>query len=276
MPAPHPDPRTILLTGATDGIGRAAALELARLGHRVFVHGRSAARLDDTCAWIARECGSALLEPILADFSELAQVRAMVDEVRRRTDRLDVLIANAALWAPEPRLTVDGFETTWQVNHLAQLALTLGLLELMPAGSRIVNVGSTSHDKVKAVDLEALGGLEDFSSYGAYALSKLGQLAATLELAPRLDLRGITVNALHPGSLLTKLQLVGWGGGGSPDYGPAVHRILRLALAPELAGVTGQWFQDGAPRLPNPLLGDSILREALWEKSLAMIGTQAP
>ncbi len=259
-----PGPR-ILLTGATDGIGRALAAAMHARGVRVVAHGRSETKLAALAADLPG------LEIVQADLTRLSEVR---DLAARMQEPLDGLIANAGVFMTERVMTVDGFETTFQVNHLAHLRLILDLVPRFRPGARITAVASTSHEKVKTVDLENLGWNRDFEGYPAYGLAKLAQVGAVMELAPRLAPRGISIQALHPGSILTKLQLAGWGGGGSPDPLAAVERILELALGPEHP--SGQWWVDGIPRDPNPLLKDPSLRGALFARSLHMLQMEDP
>lgn len=258
----------ILLTGATDGVGRALARELHARGIRLVAHGRSPDKLADLAAELPG------IETARADFARLADVEAMARRLIADDAPLDGVIANAGIFMTERVFTVDGFETTFQVNHLAHLRLMLDLLPKLPAGARITVLASTSHEKVRAVDLDNLNWAADFAGYPAYGLAKLAQVGAAMQLAPPLAERGIAIQALHPGSILTKLNLVGWGGGGDPDPSAAVGRVLDLALGP--AQPTGQWWVNGTSRPPNPLLLDPALRAALFEKSLAMAGRTAP
>jgi NAD(P)-dependent dehydrogenase (short-subunit alcohol dehydrogenase family) len=260
-------PPRILLTGATDGIGLALSHALAKRGARLLLHGRSKAKLAD--------CQALFPEAIClrADFARMSEVRAMGTALQADPEGLDVIIANAGVFMTERVITEDGFETTFQVNHLAHLCLILDVLPRLRSGGRILVVASTSHEKVKSVDLENLDGSRGFEGYPAYGLAKLAQVGTALELAPRLAERDISILALHPGSILTKLQVAGWGGGGNPDPAPAVDRILALALE-DPAPPSGAWLVDGQPRDPNPLLLDPQFRRALWQRSLAMVGGQ--
>ena len=258
----------ILLTGATDGIGRALAIALHARGVKLLAHGRSAEKLAALAAALPG------IETIHADFASLGDVGNMAHRLLQEARPLDGLIANAGVFMTERVLTADGFETTFQVNHLAHLQLMLDLLPLMPTGARITVLASTSHEKVRAVDLNNLDWATDFAGYPAYGLAKLAQVGAAMHLAPSLAERGISIQALHPGSILTKLNLTGWGGGGNPDPDEAVCRVLDLAFGP--AAPSGQWWVDGQARPPNALLLDPALRAALFAKSLAMIGRAAP
>ena len=258
----------LLLTGATDGIGRALAHALHARGVRLVAHGRSPAKLAELAAELPG------IETTVADFARLADVAALAQRLLADATPLDGLIANAGVFMTERVLTADACETSFQVNHLAHLQLMLDLLPLMPAGSRITVLASTSHEKVRAVDLNNLDWATDFAGYPAYGLAKLAQVGAAMQFAPSLAERGISIQALHPGSILTKLNLTGWGGGGNPDPDEAVRRVLDLAFGP--AAPTGQWWVDGQARPPNALLLDPALRAALFAKSLAIIGRAAP
>lgn len=257
---------TLLLTGATDGIGRALASALAQRGARLLLHGRSADKLAQLRAELPG------CETLQADFANLAEVWAMGEKLAARSEPIDGLIANAGVFMTERVLTADGCETTFQVNHLAHLRLMLDLLPRLHPGGRIVVLASTSHEKVKRVDLDNLDWHRDFAGYPAYGLAKLAQVGAAVELAPRLLARDITIQALHPGSILTKLQVAGWGGGGDPDPRAAVARVLALVLDEPRPLPTGQWWVEGRPRPANPLLGDADLRLALMRRSLDLIG----
>lgn len=244
---------TLLLTGATDGIGLAAAPALAAHGCRLFLHGRTPARVEAAVAAVRSVVPDAQVEGVVADFSRLAEVRRLAFDLGARTDHLDVLLANAGVFMTERVVTEDGFETSFQVSHVAHLLLIRLLEPLLRAAPapRVVQVASTSHLKVQAVNPANLDWHEGFAGYPAYGLAKLGQVAATLDLAKRWP--WASVNAIHPGSILTKLQVTGWGGDGRPDPSEAVDRLVRHAFAPELGGITGGWFVQDRLSEPNPL-----------------------
>src|SRR5215207_6225037 len=198
--------KIILITGATNGIGKAAALELAKQGNTVVIVGRNPAKTQATVEEIKQQSGNSAVEGLIADLSSLADVRRLADEFRQRHSRLDVLINNAGALFAERELTVDGYEMTFAVNHLAYFLLTNLLLDLLKASApaRIVNVASDAHKgmKINFDDLQ----LE--KNYGgmmgpAYGQSKLANILFTYELARRLAGTGVTVNALHPGLVRT-------------------------------------------------------------------------
>jgi len=261
--------KTILITGATDGIGRRAALDLAALGARMIVHGREAARV------------SALLEAlagphdaVAADLASLHAVRRMAAEVLAKHPHLDVLIHNAGTYEPAFRLTKDGLERTLAVNHVAPFLLTHLLLErlIASAPARIVVVASIAHLRARA-DLEPARD-RDYSAYGEYARSKLANLWLTLALARRLEGTGVTVNALHPGVIETKLLRAAFGTQGAPVEDGA-RRIVHLAASPDLADMNGAFFVDDRPSVPSSAAGDESLQEQWWTLSQRWAGLPA-
>jgi NAD(P)-dependent dehydrogenase (short-subunit alcohol dehydrogenase family) len=263
--------KTILITGSTDGIGKQAALDLARMGARVLVHGRSEERGRRAVAEIKAATGA---EPdlFIADLSSQAQVRDLAAQVQARYDRLDVLVNNAGVVLPRRNLTEDGIEETFAVNHLAPFLLTHLLLDLLKrsAPARVVIVSSGMHRSAR-VDWDNLQGERRYDSIGAYSLSKLGNVVFTLELARRLAGSGVTVNSLEPGSIGTKLLRAGWGGGGQPVEVGA-QKVVYLAVSPEVEGVSGQHFQNNRPIPVAPLAQDEEVRRRLWEISAQLTG----
>lgn len=266
------DEQTILLTGATDGIGRGTAHALARLGARVLLHGRTAERVAVVRDAIAAATGSNRLETYVADFASLADVHRLVEEVSARHDRLDVLLNNAGIGAgPRGRqrreVSVDGYELRLQVNHLAPLLLAHLLLPLLRAGApaRIVNVASVGQ---APIDFDDLMLQHSYDGMRAYRQSKLAMIMASFELAERLDPGEITVNALHPGTLLdTKMVHEGFGAPLGPvDIG--IEAELYLATSSELDGISGQYFDRTHPARANPQAYDPDARRKLWQESL--------
>ena len=251
--------KVVLVTGATDGIGRATALGLARLGARVLVHGRDPERV----AAAARETASAGPEQadgFVADLSVQAEVRRLAAQVRRAAPRLDVLVNNAGVYMRDRRLTPDGIEQTFAVNVLAPFLLTQLLLDALEAAaaSRVLNVASMAHVHAH-LDLAAFGGDGSWHGGEAYGASKLALVLLTAESAERLAGSGVTVNSLHPGVVRTKLLRSGWPygavvAGGAVDRG--ARTSIYLAASPEVQGVTGLYFAQARPAQPSPLVHD--------------------
>jgi NAD(P)-dependent dehydrogenase (short-subunit alcohol dehydrogenase family) len=264
----------VLVTGSTDGIGRETARLLVQQGARVVAHGRNA----DKAAEVARElealAGRPMPAPVVADLASLAAVRAMADELLAREEPLDVLLNNAGVYMRSRELTVDGLETTMAVNHFAPFLLTHRLLPALrrAAAARIVNVSSIAHTRGR-LDLDDLQLAHGFGHYEAYAASKLANVLFTVELAERLG-PAITVNALHPGVVSTKLLTEGFRMQGYDSAAKASQTSVYCALSPELAKVTGQYFADRRVAPRNPVVGDAALRRGFYEKSCELTGVE--
>jgi len=258
--------KTILITGSTDGIGKQTALELAEMGATVLLHGRNSGRAAKVLKEIKKATGNDRIEVLIADLASLTQVRNLAEQVRKKHDRLDVLINNAGVYETRHGISEDGFEMTFAVNHLAPFLLTLLLLDLIKnsAPSRIINVSSQVH--ASSIDLDNLQAEKHYSAYEAYSLSKLCNVLFTYELAERLKGTGITVNCLHPGVIDTKLLKAGWGMGGSPVTQGAKTSVY-LATAPELSTVNGKYFVNMKPTKSSRISYDAETRKRLWRIS---------
>jgi len=264
----------VLVTGATDGIGRQTAKELLEKKARVLVHGRTAKKAEDTCAALAKETNSSDLAPVHADLSSMAEVRALAEAVRNQAGHLDVLLNNAGVFMHERRLTTDGFETTFAVNHLAPFLLTHLLLPSLGAAGqgRIITVSSIAHSR-GSIDFNDLKLDRYYHGYSAYAASKLANVLFAYEMARRLQGTPITSNALHPGVISTKLLKSGFGmGGGTLAQGAATS--VRLALDPSLATVTGKYFSDEREATSSALSHDRGLQRRLYEVSAELVGIE--
>lgn len=273
--------KTALVTGASSGIGLEAAVKLAARGARVLMVARDRARGEAARAQVARRSGSDLVELLLCDFASQAATRALADEVRARTDRLDILINNAGSVSPKRQLTEDGIEQTFAVNHLGYFLLTNLLLDLVIASApaRIVNVASIGH-RQGTLDFDDLGFEHGYGIMKAYSRSKLANVLFTSELARRLEGKRVTVNALHPGAVATriwshapaiarpvlavaKLFMV------SPEEGG--ERIVYLATSPEIEGRSGGYYEKNRAVTPAPLARDSALATRLWSVSADLV-----
>jgi retinol dehydrogenase-14 len=264
--------KTILVTGATDGIGKQTALELARQGHHVLVHGRNAARGERIVAEIKNATHNAHVDWLHADFAVMADVRRLAAEINARYERLDVLINNAGVLMPQRTLTPDGFETTFAVNHLAHFLLTNLLLDKIKrsAPARIITVSSGMHRGAR-IEWDNLQGEKNYTGYDAYARSKLANVLFAFELAARLAGAQVTSNALHPGVINTKLLHAG----SQPSAGDlerGARTSVYLATAPEVAGVTGKYFENSREAAPAPLAQDKRLRQEFWRVSARLVG----
>jgi len=257
----------VLVTGSTDGIGRETARELVRRGATVVVHGRRSDKANNVVAELETIAGAKMPAALVGDLSSLADVRRMAKDLLDRGDRIEVLLNNAGVYMKEATKTRDGFETTFAVNHLAPFLLTHLLLPRLRESSvpRIVNVSSMAHSRGQ-IDLANLGTVKGFEPYAAYAASKLANVLFTVELARRLGPQA-AVNALHPGVVSTKLLTEGFGMRGGESLAEGAATSVRLALAPELAEVTGRYFSHGKEAAAAPIMRDRELARRFYEKS---------
>ena len=266
--------KVVLVTGATSGIGRQTAIQMARRGATVIVHGRKpervAAAMDDVRA--AAPPGTPVLSAV-ADLSSQRQVRELAAQVLQLAPRLDVLINNAGVIVHRRHLTEDGLEHTFAVDHLAAFLLTdllLGrLVESAPA--RVITVSSTVHQS-GVLDFDDLQGERRFRGGAAYAAAKLANVLFAFELAERLLGKGVTSNCLHPGAVNTRLLLHGWlvPFGAPPSVG--ARTSVYLAGAPELEGVSGAYFHGRRRRTPSAAAYDTEVRRTLWDESARLTG----
>jgi NAD(P)-dependent dehydrogenase (short-subunit alcohol dehydrogenase family) len=273
--------RVCVITGATRGIGRATAEELARLGATVVLLARKREDGLRTAQEIAEQSP---VRPALvtADLSSQASIRQAAAEICRLYPRLHVLINNAGVISAQREVTADGIELQLAVNHLAHFLLTNLLLDRLKAGapSRIINVSSGAHSGTR-IDFEDLQGSRSYSPNRAYSQSKLANILFTYELARRLQGTGVTANCLHPGVIATKL-LADYMGvpfvgralastfGASPEKG--AETTIFLATAPEVEGVTGKYFEGKRERRSSRESYDEAAARRLWEVSEQLTG----
>ena len=274
--------KVCLVTGGTSGIGRAVAVQLAAQGAAVLLTGRDRARGEAAATEIRGGGGRADFLPV--DFASLASVRDLAAEVRRRHDRLHVLVNNAGIIGGNARrLTADGFEETFAVNHLATFLLTALLRDLLAAGApaRVVTVSSDAHRGVRALDFDNLQGERRYKPTHAYCQSKLANVLFTNELARRTEGSGVTATCLHPGVVRTRI----WqGAGGVLGFFGRLAQVFmiparqggayvtRLASKPELEGVTGRYFHCGRESPSSAASHDLQAAARLWEVSEGLAG----
>ncbi|MDQ3886443.1 MAG: SDR family NAD(P)-dependent oxidoreductase [Actinomycetota bacterium] len=268
------DQQVILVTGATGGLGRALAERLASLGAQVVAHGRDPGRLDAACEQIRDVLPGARLYPALADLSSLAEVNQLADQVLDEHAALHAMVNNAGIGAgrdPSKReISRDGIELRLAVNHLAGALLIRRLLPRLQesAPARIVQVASLGQAPFDATDPQ----LERrYDGWQAYMQSKLAQVILTRELAGELDPAAVTINALHPATLMDTPMVREGGITPRSTVEEGLHATLRLLVAPELDGVSGRFFDGTRETAPHPAADDPQARafvRALTEKLL--------
>jgi NAD(P)-dependent dehydrogenase (short-subunit alcohol dehydrogenase family) len=258
--------RTVLVTGATDGLGKAVAADLARAGDTVLVHGRDPDRLRA----VAEEIGAA--RTYRADFAALQEVRDVAEALLQDEERLDALVNNAGIGSTLPgdgeRLeSRDGYELRFAVNYLAPFALTERLLPLLQrsAPARIVNVASAGQ---APIDFDDVMLERHYDGSRAYAQSKLAQVMHTFDLAERLD--AVTANALHPATYMPTKIVIHARGSAVSTLEEGTHATERLVVADELVGVSGRYFNGVQEARANAQAYDPDARRALRELSLRL------
>jgi NAD(P)-dependent dehydrogenase (short-subunit alcohol dehydrogenase family) len=259
-----------LVTGATDGIGKVTVRELAKAGATVIGVGRDPAKIQATINQIGQTPGS--LEFLTADLSSQAQIRALAEIFQSKYNRLDVLVNNAGALFQTYRETVDGIEMTFALNHLSYFLLTNLLLDCVPQGGRVINVSSNAHEG-STIDFDDLGHRRGYSAWTAYGASKLANILFTYELARRLQGKGITVNAVHPGFVNTNFQRaagLNMRGPLTPEEGADTQ--IWLATAPEVEGVTGKYFVRRRDTRSSEISYDKSVARRLWDISARLTG----
>ena len=269
-------PRVALVTGSTDGIGRAPARALAAAGLKVVIHGRSKVRVDAALAQLVEELPGADLEGVSFDLGSQRAVRAGAAQLLERLPALHVLINNAGIFAGERTVTEDGVELTFAVNHLAPFLLTELLAPRLVASatsapSRVINVASIAHTRGR-IHLDDLTLAAAWTGYAAYAQSKLANVMHALALAERHPPDQLVAYSLHPGVISTKLLRQGFG----PVAGAAVEAgartSIRLAGGEAVDDPSGTYFSDGVATPPAAAARDPKSRAALWEASARLVG----
>ena len=268
--------QTAVVTGASSGIGLYTALGLARTGMRVVMAGRDRARTEAARRFVTERSGSDRVAIALADFSSLAEVRRLADEILAAQSRLDLLVNNAGLMSPKYRFSLDGFELTFAVNHLAPFLLTNLLLDRLKASapSRIVTVASEAHRGHRLI-LGQLAQPHDWSTLRAYGRSKLCNILFTRELGERLEGSGVLATCLHPGGVATAIDQRG-------GLTQLMWRLIKpfmksaekgaetslfLATVPDLAPFHRGYVIGKSLARPDPAALDGGLARRLWEES---------
>lgn len=260
---------TMLVTGASDGIGFQTALQLGRTGVSVLVHARNETKANDVVKRLSNEGLAAV--PVWGDLSVMAEVRSLAAQVKQRAPVLDGVVNNAGVFVHELSRTADGFELTFAVNHFAPFLLTHELVSVLSPTARVVNVSSIAHNRGR-VTVNDLPVPKTFDGYGVYAASKLLNVYFTHELARRLAARGSTVStfALHPGVITTKLLQSGFGMGGASVESGA--RTSVFCATSSKVGASGTYYSDSREVPCAAHATDRALEQALYEKSCQLTG----
>ena len=274
--------KTVVITGATSGIGEVAALTLAKMGARIVAVARSRQRGEATLAQLRSSAPGIAHAIHFADLLRLKEMKRVAAQIADQESRIDVLINNAGAIFARRQLTEDGLERTFALNHMAYFVVTAGLRErLLASGpARIINTASAAHLGAN-LDFDDLQSAKSYIAMKTYGRSKLCNILFTRELARRLRGSGVTTNCLHPGFVATRF---GDQSGGltsrfvwlakffamSPTKG--ARTIVYLASSPEVAEATGQYFYRCLPTTPSSLAQDDVTALELWHRSAALAG----
>lgn len=274
--------KVCLVTGATAGIGRVTARELARQGATVIVAGRNAEKSAAVVEQIKQQTGNPNVAYLLADLSSQSEVRALANQFKRQYPRLDVLVNNAGAMFLRRQESADGIEMTFALNHLNYFLLTNLLLDTLIANApaRIVNVASRAHVGVAGLNFDDLQNQKGYFGWRAYGQSKLCNVLFTYELARRLEGTSVSANALHPGLVATRF--------GSNNTGlswiwtfvnlfalsaeEGAQTPIYLAASPEVEGVTGRYFYQSKALPSSKASYDAQAARRLWQVSEQMTG----
>jgi NAD(P)-dependent dehydrogenase (short-subunit alcohol dehydrogenase family) len=269
--------KIVLVTGASQGIGKATAIGIAKQGATLTIVCRDPARGEAALADIKQQSGNDNVDMLLCDLSSQAEIRKLASEFQARRDKLHVLVNNAGAIFMNRTLTVDGYENTFATNHLNYFLLTHLLLDLLKksAPARIVNVASAAHGRGR-IDFDDLMNEKSYAGFAAYSDSKLANLVFTFELADRLAGSGVTANCLHPGVVSTGF------GQNQPSWLKWSIKLVKpfflseekgaatsvyLATSPEVEGVSGKYFDKSKPQRYSRRADNPETRKRLWDVS---------
>lgn len=276
--------KTILITGATDGIGKQTALALAKQGATVVITGRNLTKGEAVVAELRQASNNPRVHLLVADLSVMGEVRKLAAEFKSQYKRLDVLVNNAGGFFDTRQVTKESLEYTFAFNHLAYFLLTHLLLDTLKtsAPSRVVNVSSAASANAK-MNWDDLQFSQRYGNFTAYSQSKLANVLFSNALARRLEGTGVAVNSLHPGVVATRfgdnsknplmrlaMSAVKRFGAISPERG--AETSVYLASSPEVEGVTGRYFDNKKSVAPNPIALDTTAQERLWDVSAKLVG----
>jgi NAD(P)-dependent dehydrogenase (short-subunit alcohol dehydrogenase family) len=272
--------KTVLITGGTSGVGEVAAETLAQMGARIILVARNKSRSDATLVRLRRSGPGVAHSVYFADLTRLAEMKRLAADIADREPLIDVLINNAGALFGTRRLTEDGLEYTFALNHMAYFVVAEGLRERLAASgaARIINTASAAHQGA-TLDFDDLQSAKNFRAMRAYGRSKLCNILFTRQLARSLQGTNVTANCLHPGFVATRfadesgglISRFAWFAklfAISPAEG--AQTIVYLASSPEVVNVTGQYFYKCRPITPSAPALDDRAALALWERSAAL------
>jgi NAD(P)-dependent dehydrogenase (short-subunit alcohol dehydrogenase family) len=279
--------KVVVVTGATSGVGEAAAAALMRMGAMVVLVGRSQMKCENVAGRLRSQIHAGSVQYLVADLAVMADVARLARDIERRFERLDVLINNAGAIFLRRSETAEGIERTFALNYLAYFILTTRLVSLLKASapSRVVNVASSGHFIAPGIDFANLQGQRSYRGMKAYNQSKLADVMFTYEMARRLTGTGVTVNAVDPGMVRTNIGKnngIAWRIAKplidrifrfkyvTPEEG--AHSVVYVATSPEVEETTGQYFRAGAAVPSSPPSYDRAAAEQLWSVSESLSG----
>ena len=274
--------KTVVITGGTSGIGEVAALALAKMGARIVLVARDRSRGDATLAQLRDNAPSIAHSIHFADLLRLAEMRRVAAQIADRESCIDILINNAGALFATRRLTHDGLECTFALNHMAYFVMTVGLRERLSASgpARIINTASASHQGA-TLDFDDLQSAKSFGALKVYGRSKLCNILFTRELARRLHGTGVVANCLHPGFVATRFgdqsgalisRLVRFAKFFAISPAKGAETIIYLASSPDMTETTGQYFYRCATTMPSREAQDDRSASLLWQRSAALAG----
>jgi NAD(P)-dependent dehydrogenase (short-subunit alcohol dehydrogenase family) len=274
--------KTVVITGGTSGIGEVAAKALAQMGARIVLIARNKSRAEATLARLRRSDPSIAHSVYLADLTRLPEMKRVAAEIAKREPPIDVLINNAGALFATRRLTEDGLEYTFALNHMSYFVVTEGLRErlLASGAARIINTASAAHQGA-TLDFDDLQSAKGFRAMRIYGRSKLCNILFTRQLARSLQGSGVTANCLHPGFVATRfadesgglISRIVWLAKSfaiSPAQG--AQTIIYLASSPDVTNVSGKYFFKCRPTTPSAPALDDRAALALWERSAVLAG----
>ncbi|OLS23862.1 MAG: NADP-dependent 3-hydroxy acid dehydrogenase YdfG [Candidatus Heimdallarchaeota archaeon LC_2] len=259
--------KTVLITGATDGIGKELALSLISKGFDLIIHGRNQNKGDQLITELKKINSGCIVAYYNADLSSLARINEMCRSIKSDFTNIDILVNNAGTIEKTRQITEEGFEKSFAVNHLSMFLLTLKLIPLLQKDtpSKIINVSTQIHSS--SIDFDNLQGEKGYSPTGMYSSTKLLNIMFTYKLANLLTHTNITVNCLHPGVINTKLLRMYWGGSG-----PKNSKTLEfMVLSPEIDNETGKYYSNSQISKTHTISYDLDLQNKLWDISEKMV-----